>query len=186
MPTFGVNIAIFKSNQILLTKRHDFEVWCLPGGILEANETFTQAAIREANEEVGLDVRLISLVGIYERPNWRQGSYHILLFTAEIIGGQLTLQPDEVIDAQFFPRNRLPEDLLVGQRHRIHDAFNHIGGSVVTTEYPEWHFPPDATRQDIYDLCEQSGLSRRDFYKQHHPDLKSDQITIQIPGQQRT
>ena len=34
----------------LLTKRRDFEAWCLPGGEVEAGETLTQVAIGKARE----------------------------------------------------------------------------------------------------------------------------------------
>ena len=40
----GVNIAIFQDRKILLTKREDFEVWCLPGGAVDEGETIAQAA----------------------------------------------------------------------------------------------------------------------------------------------
>jgi ADP-ribose pyrophosphatase YjhB (NUDIX family) len=63
MPTLGVNIAILdESSRLLLTRREDFDVWCLPGGEVEAGETLMQAALREAEEETGVRVRLTHLV----------------------------------------------------------------------------------------------------------------------------
>ncbi|MGA1199849.1 MAG: NUDIX domain-containing protein, partial [Candidatus Latescibacterota bacterium] len=41
---FGTSVAIIKENKILLTKREDFEVWCLPGGAVEMGESIPQAA----------------------------------------------------------------------------------------------------------------------------------------------
>jgi ADP-ribose pyrophosphatase YjhB (NUDIX family) len=54
MPSLGVNIAVIQDGQILLTQREDFEVWCLPGGEVDACESIAQAAVREALEETGL------------------------------------------------------------------------------------------------------------------------------------
>ncbi|PJF32668.1 MAG: NUDIX hydrolase, partial [Phototrophicales bacterium] len=53
MTMIGANIAIIRDNKILLTKREDFEVWCLPGGQAEAGESLAQTALREAREETG-------------------------------------------------------------------------------------------------------------------------------------
>ena len=44
MPNFGVGVAIFAGEKVLLTQREDFEIWCLPGGALEDGESFAQTA----------------------------------------------------------------------------------------------------------------------------------------------
>lgn len=43
----GVNVAVIHNGQLLLTKREDFEVWCMPGGHVDAGESVAQAALRE-------------------------------------------------------------------------------------------------------------------------------------------
>jgi mutator protein MutT len=44
-------------------------LWTFPGGFLEMGETPEEGAIRETKEEVGLDVDIASLHGVYARPN---------------------------------------------------------------------------------------------------------------------
>lgn len=39
MPVLAVFVAIIEDEKILLTKREDFEVWCLPGGDVEEGES---------------------------------------------------------------------------------------------------------------------------------------------------
>ena len=67
MPILGTIVAIFKDGKVLLTKRADFEVWCLPGGGVEDGESVAEAAVREAYEETGLVVLLTGVVGVYSR-----------------------------------------------------------------------------------------------------------------------
>jgi ADP-ribose pyrophosphatase YjhB (NUDIX family) len=177
----GVNVVILQDDQILLMKREDFEVWCLPGGMMEAGEAPADAAIREAKEETGLDVRLLRLSGVYSRSNWQNSDYHVFVFTAEITGGILTPQPEEALELQFFALDALPDGMLVGQRHRILDAAQNHSEALVVVEQPEWSLPP-LSRAEIYRMRDDSGLGRREFYERHYPPLHADKIIQQVPA----
>jgi 8-oxo-dGTP pyrophosphatase MutT (NUDIX family) len=178
--TIGVNIAILQNNSILLTQREDFEVWCLPGGHIDSGESFAQAAIREAREETGLDVHLTRFVGSYTRPQWSDGLYHIHLFTAEIIGGDMRTEAGETLEIRFFPIDNLPADMLVGHRHRVQDAADGLTG-VVKTELTGWPFT-GMDRWQTYRMRDESGLSRIEFYRQHFADLTPEQIIVEVAG----
>jgi 8-oxo-dGTP diphosphatase len=43
--------------------------WALPGGFVEVGETTEDAAVREAEEETGLRVELVRLIGVYSEPD---------------------------------------------------------------------------------------------------------------------
>lgn len=164
MITLGVNISIIQNGKILLTKREDFEVWCLPGGAVDEGESVAQAAIREAREETGLKVKLTRLIGVYSRPGWPGAGAHIISFAAEPIGGEFKADPSEVIDMDYFMPDALPEDLLSWHVQRIADAFNGASGGVAWSQVAEYPFEPDITRTEMYRLRDESDLSRRDFY----------------------
>jgi ADP-ribose pyrophosphatase YjhB (NUDIX family) len=168
MPSLGVNTAILHHNQILLTRRTDFDVWCLPGGGVEDDESLAQAAIRETLEEVGLDVRLTGLVGLYSRPGWISHGLHVAVFAAEIVGGALKIQVEEVAEARFFGRDELPAEgqILLGHRRRALDALDGVRGATWFHD-AEWDFPPEITRQQLYDQCAQSGLPTDEFYRRY-------------------
>jgi ADP-ribose pyrophosphatase YjhB (NUDIX family) len=165
MPILGVNIAIIQDGKVLLTKRRDFEVWCLPGGEVDNGETLVEAAKREACEEVGLDVQLERLVGIHSRPQWLSVGSHVVVFSASVVGGELTIQTNEVIEARFFSPDELPDEMLLGHHQQIQDALNGVCGAVWTHE-SEWNFKPGLTRQELYQLLDQSGLSPAKFYQE--------------------
>ena len=179
MIRLGVNIAVIDGETLLLTLREDFEVWCLPGGAVDEGESLADAARREAREETGLEVELTQLVGMYSHIGWRD--LHIALFTAHVSGGLLTPQPGEVLDARFFPFNALPEDFTVGTKHRLQDAISGAVG-VVKTEFVPVPLGIPENRAQIYALRDQSGLSRREYYLHNIPQLKPEQIKIEIAG----
>jgi ADP-ribose pyrophosphatase YjhB (NUDIX family) len=177
----AVNVAVIDSDQrVLLTRREDFEVWCLPGGAVDEGESLAEAAVREVHEETGLEVRLLHLVGIYSRP--RLGGYHTLaLFAAEVVGGLLAPDPHEVIEVQWFAAAELPRDLLWGQRERIEDALAGRVGAVRATHRERPDIWP-SRRSDHYDLRDRSGLSRSDFYRRLSDTLGEDRSRLELEG----
>ena len=53
---------------VLIERRFPPPGWALPGGFVEVGETVEAAAVREAREETGLEVELVSLLGVYSDP----------------------------------------------------------------------------------------------------------------------
>jgi 8-oxo-dGTP diphosphatase len=163
MSKIAAIIAIIDNKKILLTKREDFEVWCLPGGSVEDGESLAEAAIREAKEETGVEVELTHLVGVYSRLGGMWNDVHAVLFAGRPIGGELRVQPGETVEVAYFPFDEIPEEVLFGHKKRIEDALNDVHGIAVRQELnmPDTEKP---TRKELYALRDQSGLSRQEFY----------------------
>ncbi len=161
--SIGFQTIIRDGDKVLLTKREDFEVWCVPGGGIDAHETFTEAAIRETKEETGLDVRIKRLVGVYSRPS--ENCYN-LAYEAEVVGGEiLRVLPREVIEIGWFDHRELPDHTIFFYERMVRDAFEFsqpVGWKLITP------MPfVGKTYQEIYAVRDTSGLSRKEFYLRH-------------------
>ncbi len=163
MSNLAVNVAVLHEGKILLTKREDFETWILPSGGVEAGESFAQAAIRETKEETGLDVELTRLVGIYSRVGNVSPGY-MILFAAKPIGGEIKCQPGETIEVKWFAFDQIPSPLSAGHARRIKDAIEGASGIAVLQEIKSPTWPEKITRKELYELRDQSGLPRQEFY----------------------
>jgi len=111
---------IERDGKILLQRRSDNGKWGLIGGLLEMNETYQEAALREAREETGLEVRLESFLGIYHNHNmvWGNGdAAHVItaFFTASIISGEPRVD-EESLELRFFGLEEIPP--LFAEDHR--------------------------------------------------------------------
>jgi ADP-ribose pyrophosphatase YjhB (NUDIX family) len=65
-----------RGGRVLLMRRAiepRYGAWTFPGGFMEIDETAEEAALREAEEEVGLSLTLGPLLGVYSRPAARGG-----------------------------------------------------------------------------------------------------------------
>ena len=179
MPNVAVNVAVIHEGKILLTKREDFEVWCLPSGGVEEGESLAEAAIRETKEESGIDVELVRLVGVYSRLGG-MSDVHAVLYAGKPIGGELRTQPGETIDVAYFPFDQLPEDISFGHKKRILDAIHGINGISVRQELNT--DGKKVTRRELYAQRDQSGLSRREFYLQQ---IQQAEITEKVEVENR-
>lgn len=71
-PLLAVDVLILYEGKLVLIRRKNppyKDHFALPGGFAEVGETVEDAAIREAKEETGLDIKLIRLLGVYSEPS---------------------------------------------------------------------------------------------------------------------
>ena len=85
-----------------------FGQWVFPGGYVDRGEEVRTAAIREAREEAGIDIRLDGLVGIYSYPGT---TAVIIVYSAVWTGGELAMD-DESSEIRTFDPADLPWDAL--------------------------------------------------------------------------
>jgi len=105
--------TIIQSNagRIVLVKRSiepGYGKWVFPGGYVDRGEPLTMAALREAREECGLEVRLDGLINVYSYPG---RAPVIVVYAATAIGGTLCAD-DESLEAAEITAAEIPWDEL--------------------------------------------------------------------------
>ena len=111
----GVGCGAFIINdkgELLLQLRNkapEKEYWSIPGGRVELFETFEEAVKREVKEETGVEVEIISLLGICdhiiknEERHWVSPSY-----LCKIVEGEpQILEPTKHLDMKWFSLDKL-------------------------------------------------------------------------------
>ena len=79
--------------------------WTFPSGYVERGEPVENAAVREAREETGLDIRLTGLLGLYSH----EGNPVVLaVYTAMVAGGKMTASEESHEVATFQPKSLPP------------------------------------------------------------------------------
>lgn len=70
-PTVDIIIELVDRPQrpiILIERKHEPFGWAIPGGFVDYGESVEQAAVREAQEEIQLDISLVEQFQVYSDP----------------------------------------------------------------------------------------------------------------------
>jgi 8-oxo-dGTP diphosphatase len=106
----GTIIKSFDGSIVLVRRAIEpgYGKWVFPGGYVDRGEPLVAAALREAREECGLDVRIDGLVNIY---SYAGRAPVIVVYAATAIGGTLCVD-DECLESAEFAPQRIPWDAL--------------------------------------------------------------------------
>ena len=132
-PRVGVGVLLTDNHgRVLLTLRKrppEAGSWSIVGGKVDFLETLEQCAIREAREEVGLEISLRSLLCVTdhclpgENQHWVSPAY-----LGQILSGEATnCEPAKTREVRWFGLDQLPPNLTMTARNAIkayaHQAF---------------------------------------------------------------
>jgi 8-oxo-dGTP diphosphatase len=95
--------------------------WALPGGFVDEGETLEAAAVREAREETGLEVRLAELLYVYSDPR-RDPRRHTV---SAVFLGRAAGDPaggDDAAEARAFAWDALPSPIAFDHAAILADA----------------------------------------------------------------
>jgi 8-oxo-dGTP pyrophosphatase MutT (NUDIX family) len=109
LPSVSV-LPVDEAGRVLLVRHagHD-DGWSILGGAVEPGESPAAAAVREAREEIGVDVQLVRLLDVlggpdYEvsYPNGDRVAYVTAVYEARVAGGSPVVSDDELSELAWF------------------------------------------------------------------------------------
>ena len=115
LPSVSV-LPVDQDGRLLLVRHagHD-DGWGVLGGAVDMGESPAQAAVREAREEIGVDVTLVRLLDVlggpdYEvtYPNMDRTAYVTAVYEARIIEGFPEVADGELSEVGWFTAGQLP------------------------------------------------------------------------------
>ena len=104
----AIIVLISRGDEVLLVRARNFRggFYGLVAGFVEVGESLEACVMREVMEETGMSVRNIRYFG---SQTWPYPSGLMVGFTAEYAGGELHIQEEELVEADFYRYDQLPE-----------------------------------------------------------------------------
>jgi ADP-ribose pyrophosphatase YjhB (NUDIX family) len=105
-------ILLLKRSGKLDASRSTVGMWSNPGGEVELGETVEAAAVREAREELGVEVEIERAIGYTDQILPVSGvHWHLMAFLARIVRGEPRItEPDKSDELAWFAISALPEN----------------------------------------------------------------------------
>ncbi|MGZ6275211.1 MAG: NUDIX domain-containing protein [Syntrophales bacterium] len=122
-PTVDIIIEL-DGRGILLVSRKNYPFgWAIPGGFVDYGESLEDAAVREAKEETGLDIKLIGQFHTYSRPD-RDPRHHSIstVYIAKASG--VPHAADDAKEIGIFTKDTLPGPIAFDHREILEDYFS--------------------------------------------------------------
>ena len=108
---------------ILIERKNPPYGWALPGGFVDVGERIETAAIREAKEEVCLDITLLALLGLYSDPARDERGHTVsAVYVAEASGDPVAA--DDAKNLAIFSLDDLPDTLAFDHAQILADYRN--------------------------------------------------------------
>ena len=111
-----MNAIILEDDRVLTIKRKTNPwkgMYGLPGGHIEENENEIDALKREVREETGfhIEVEDSDFLGISNALSYGDKNFEVVFYKARIVGGEKSMQVDEVEEIQYLTINEFVENL---------------------------------------------------------------------------
>jgi 8-oxo-dGTP diphosphatase len=119
----GVGLLLWKDSKVALIKRagvYGTSTWAPPGGHVEFGESAIEAARRETTEEVGIEVKNLTILGFTEDFTPEYNTHYITIWVqGDWKSGELKAVDEEFTESGFFDMGSLPNPLFVPFKNLI-------------------------------------------------------------------
>ncbi|RSN76171.1 MAG: hypothetical protein DSO07_02610 [Thermoproteota archaeon] len=137
-PMVAVGVVLLSNGKILLARRKNppgAGLWSIPGGVVEEGERLEEAVVREAKEELGVDVKPLYPIWVsevVEKDELDRVRYHYVIidYLCDLLGGTPSAGSD-VSDVSWFGLDsdltnvtRSTKDLIRALKRRIMNVRN--------------------------------------------------------------
>jgi ADP-ribose pyrophosphatase YjhB (NUDIX family) len=95
--------------------------WCLPGGYVNDDEHPAESAVRECREEIGADVEIVGLLGVYHIRKRDAPSMVGIAYAGRLRPGQIPVAGAEMLEVASFPPDQVPELVFTSHRDAMRD-----------------------------------------------------------------
>lgn len=111
-------IMIRRGNEVLLMKRfntgYEDGKYCFPGGHVEKGEEIKKAAIREAKEEIGIDIEedKVNVIHVFNRKVKDNAYIDFILECHEWKGNIRIMEKDKADEIKWFDIDNMPNNVI--------------------------------------------------------------------------
>ncbi len=117
--TIGCGVIIENDKgEILFQKRRGNGLWAIIGGSMGVGENFIETVKREAFEEAGIEIKELTLFGIYSGedriityPNGDICCGTGIIFKTTAYSGEIQNNTEEALEHRFFDKTNLPDNI---------------------------------------------------------------------------
>jgi 8-oxo-dGTP diphosphatase len=122
LPTVDIIIEVEGRGVVLIERKNTPHGWALPGGFVDYGESLEAAALREAQEETSLEVRLTEQFYSYSNPN-RDPRQHTISTVYIARADGVPQGADDAKQAKIFTEEQLPSPIVFDHRQILSDYF---------------------------------------------------------------
>lgn len=112
-----------KKGIVLIKRKNPPHGWAIPGGFVDYGESLEETAVREAEEETSLKVKLIRQFHTYSDPG-RDPRHHTVTTVYIATASGDPIGQDDAAEARIFTRDEIPELMAFDHRSILDDYYN--------------------------------------------------------------